>query len=122
MNNHFCVGIFILTLLFFGIIFYNIITRKYIYYENMVSASASSYTTCGQMNDCNTCVSNTTPNGICYWCKNKGCVNPDDYYDPNSCSRDQAKCTALAAAPATALANAPVTTALAATGPLTTSQ
>ena len=71
-----------------------------------------------KMKDCNTCVSNTTANGICYWCKNKGCVNPDNYYDPNSCSRDQAKCTA----PAAALANAPVTTALATTGPLTTSQ
>ena len=119
MNKYFCVGIFILTLLFFGIIFYNIITRKYIYYENMVSDSATNYTNCGQMKDCNTCVSNTTPNGICYWCKNKGCVNPDNYYDPNSCSRDQAKCTAPATT--TATTTAPLaTTAPAAT--LTTSQ
>jgi len=108
MNNNLCIGIFIITLLFFGIIYYYIITRKYIYYENMVSSAYPDpdpivYEHCNEMSDCKTCVTNNTPDGICYWCKNK-CVNPDDYYDPASCSRDPAKCTAnaVAVAPITA--------------------
>lgn len=52
-------------------------------------------TTCSDRSDCGTCLngSKDSTGSICYWCKNKGCVNPDDYYDYNTCSSDRQKCS-----------------------------
>ena len=50
--------------------------------------------TCSSRSSCNSCLeSHDSTGSICYWCKNKGCVNPDDYYDYNTCSSDKQKCT-----------------------------
>jgi len=53
----------------------------------------ASSTLCGQRSTCQQCHNDgKSPNGVCYWCKDKGCQSPDDYYDPNTCSSDLADC------------------------------
>jgi len=47
---------------------------------------------CSARKDCKTCLTGYTSTGTCYWCKNKGCVNPDDYYDADMCSSDPQGC------------------------------
>lgn len=50
-------------------------------------------TECNQRSTCQQCRNDgKSANGICYWCKDKGCQSPDDYYNSNTCSSDLAKC------------------------------
>jgi hypothetical protein len=50
-------------------------------------------TECKERTTCQQCHNDgKSPNGVCYWCKDKGCQSPDDYYDSNTCSSDLAKC------------------------------
>ena len=51
------------------------------------STQCTQRTTCQQCHD-----DGKSPDGVCYWCKDKGCQNPDDYYDSNTCSSDLADC------------------------------
>ena len=51
------------------------------------STQCKTRTTCQQCHD-----DGKSPDGICYWCKDKGCQSPDDYYDQNTCTNDLAKC------------------------------
>jgi hypothetical protein len=49
---------------------------------------------CSSRSNCSKCLGSYDSTGsVCYWCKNKGCVNPDDYYDYNTCSSDKQKCS-----------------------------
>lgn len=52
----------------------------------------STSTQCKQRTTCQQCHDGKSPDGVCYWCKDKGCQNPDDYYDSNTCSSDLADC------------------------------
>jgi hypothetical protein len=53
-------------------------------------------TSCNQRSTCEQCHNDgKSPNGVCYWCKDKGCQSPDDYYDSNTCSSDLASCSEL---------------------------
>uniref|UniRef100_A0A6C0AZZ8 Uncharacterized protein n=1 Tax=viral metagenome TaxID=1070528 RepID=A0A6C0AZZ8_9ZZZZ len=61
--------------------------------ESLVGSSSSS-TSCSERSTCGDCLNGHDKTGsVCYWCKGKGCVNPDDYYNPSSCSDDKNGCT-----------------------------
>ena len=85
----------IIVVLFVLIILYSLLGYKEGLLNNITTnrSTTSSSTTCNQRSNCNTCLDGTkdSTGSVCYWCKNKGCVNPDDYYDPTTCSSDQ-KC------------------------------
>jgi len=50
-------------------------------------------TSCNQRSTCEQCHNDgKSANGVCYWCKDKGCQSPDDYYDQNTCSSSLAQC------------------------------
>lgn len=50
-------------------------------------------TSCNQRSTCEQCHNDgKSANGVCYWCKDKGCQSPDDYYDSNTCSSSLAQC------------------------------
>jgi hypothetical protein len=52
-------------------------------------------TLCGDRKTCEQCHNDgKSSEGICYWCKDKGCKSPDDYYD-STCSSDLADCQNL---------------------------
>ena len=48
-------------------------------------------TTCAGRSSCSACLDGHDSTGsTCYWCKTKGCVDPDvGDYDPNTCSSDK---------------------------------
>uniref|UniRef100_A0A6C0HY17 Uncharacterized protein n=1 Tax=viral metagenome TaxID=1070528 RepID=A0A6C0HY17_9ZZZZ len=55
----------------------------------------STSTSCNDRSTCEQCHNDgKSPNGTCYWCKDKGCQASSDYYDPNTCSSDLADCSA----------------------------
>jgi len=61
--------------------------------ENLVGSSTSS-TSCGERSTCGDCLNGYDNTGsVCYWCKGKGCVNPDDYYNSSTCSDDKNGCS-----------------------------
>lgn len=57
---------------------------------NYTSREGLEGSTCAARSDCKTCLDSFDSTGsTCYWCKNKGCVNPDDYYDCPTCTKDK---------------------------------
>lgn len=59
----------------------------------LLSYREGNTTTCGSRGSCSSCLNGKDSTGsICYWCKDR-CVNPDDYYDYDTCSSDKQKCT-----------------------------
>ena len=61
--------------------------------EGFESKPNASVTKCSDRTTCQQCHDDgKSANGVCYWCKDKGCQSPDDYYDSNTCSSDLADC------------------------------
>jgi hypothetical protein len=58
-----------------------------------IKTKTTQSTQCKQRTTCQQCHDDgKSPDGVCYWCKDKGCQSPDDYYDSNTCSSDLANC------------------------------
>jgi len=80
-NNTAILIIFLLMIAYF-------LYSKKILFEGLISGD-----TCEKRKSCSACTADHDSTGsICYWCKDFGCSNPDNYYDPSTCSSDK-KCS-----------------------------
>ena len=62
--------------------------------EGFTLLKTTQSSSCNDRSTCEQCHNDgKSPNGTCYWCKDKGCQASSDYYDPNTCSSDLADCS-----------------------------
>jgi hypothetical protein len=92
LNNKHCKYLCIIIFIFFIIYCLSKYTEGF-QLKNLRPNNSTSGT-CSSRSACTECLngSKDSTGSVCYWCKNKGCVNPDNYYDPNTCSSDKQKC------------------------------
>jgi len=64
------------------------------YHFSGIKEGLQQSSSCSQRSSCNQCINGGYDNtgSLCYWCKDKGCVNPDNYYNPATCSSSLHSC------------------------------
>jgi hypothetical protein len=74
--------------------FFIIVVVFLIYYFPSLKEGLQQSSSCSSRSNCNKCISDGYDNtgSLCYWCKDKGCVNPDNYYNAATCSSSLHSC------------------------------